>query len=106
MTSLDLPFAASVKTGTSQDYRDSLTIGYTKEFVVGVWVGNSDNSPMDEVTGGQGAAKIWHDVMIETQDYYTQKLCKLNCYFSIEKPLNMVDTDSYTPSNNRVSGPI
>lgn len=105
-SNLDLPFEAPVKTGTSYDYRDSLTIGYTSKFVVGVWIGNSDNSPMDEVSGAEGAAKIWHDVMIETEKYYRQNICKNNCDFSIENPLQKVDTDSYTPAVSRVSGPI
>jgi penicillin-binding protein 1A len=51
------------KTGTSQDYRDAWFIGYTAEYVAGVWVGNDDNSPMGKVTGGSLPAAIWRDVM-------------------------------------------
>ena len=47
------------KTGTSQDYRDALFIGWAGDLVVGVWVGNDDNSPMDEVTGGSLPAEIF-----------------------------------------------
>ncbi|MFC1466831.1 MAG: penicillin-binding protein [Candidatus Brachytrichaceae bacterium NZ_4S206] len=63
---LDLsgPRPAAVKTGTTNDYRDNWTVGFTTDFTVGVWVGNTDNSPMSRgVTGLTGAAPIWHDVM-------------------------------------------
>ncbi len=55
---------AAVKTGTSQDFRDNWTIGYTTDYVVGVWAGNNDNSPMVNVTGVDGAGPIWHDTML------------------------------------------
>ncbi len=54
---------AAVKTGTTGDWRDNWTVGYTPDYVTGVWVGNSDNSPMQNSTGVTGAAPIWHDVM-------------------------------------------
>jgi membrane peptidoglycan carboxypeptidase len=52
---------AGGKTGTSEDYHDAWFIGFTSDMVVGVWVGNDDNSPMDNVTGGSLPASIWHD---------------------------------------------
>ncbi len=55
---------AAVKTGTTNDYRDNWTLGFTTDYTVGVWVGNTDNSPMSAgVTGLTGAAPIWKDVM-------------------------------------------
>jgi len=54
---------AAAKTGTTDDYRDALTIGYTPQLATGVWVGNSDNSPMKNVSGVGGAGPIWHDFM-------------------------------------------
>jgi len=60
---LELSRPAAVKTGTTNDWRDNWTIGYTPELVTGVWVGNSDNSPMADVTGVAGAGPIWHDFM-------------------------------------------
>jgi penicillin-binding protein 1A len=51
------------KTGTSQDYRDAWFIGYTADYTAGVWVGNDDNSPTRNVTGGALPAEIWRDVM-------------------------------------------
>jgi membrane peptidoglycan carboxypeptidase len=55
---------AAAKTGTTQNFRDNWTVGYTTDFVMGVWAGNDDNSPMIDVTGVQGAAPIWHDAML------------------------------------------
>jgi penicillin-binding protein 1A len=51
-------FAAG-KTGTSQNHRDAWFIGFDENLVVGVWVGNDDGAPMDEVTGGSLPATIW-----------------------------------------------
>ena len=61
---LDLPFAAAAKTGTTNDFRDNWTMGYTPGLVVGVWTGNTDNSPMINVSGLSGAAPLWHDFMV------------------------------------------
>ena len=58
---------AAGKTGTTQDYRDAWFIGFTTAIVVGVWVGNDDNRPMDGVTGGDLPAKIWHDYVEEAE---------------------------------------
>ncbi len=60
---LSLPFAAAVKTGTTNDYRDNWTVGYTPDVAVGVWVGNSDYTPMQNTTGVTGAAPIWAQFM-------------------------------------------
>ncbi|MFZ3069569.1 MAG: transglycosylase domain-containing protein, partial [Anaerolineaceae bacterium] len=60
---LNLPFEAAAKTGTTNDYRDNWTLGYTPDLVVGVWVGNADYSPMVNTTGVSGAAPIWARVM-------------------------------------------
>lgn len=53
----------AVKTGTTNDFRDNLTVGYTPDLVVGVWVGNTDNTEMLGVTGLTGAAPIWREVI-------------------------------------------
>lgn len=55
---------AAAKTGTTNDFRDNWTVGYTTDYVMGVWAGNDDNTPMIDVTGVQGAAPIWHDSML------------------------------------------
>ncbi len=54
---------AAAKTGTTTDWRDNWTVGYTPDLVVGVWAGNADNAPMYHVSGITGAGPIWHDVM-------------------------------------------
>jgi len=56
------PVAA--KTGTTTDFRDSWTMGFTPQICTGVWVGNSNNEEMEHVQGSVGAAPIWHDVML------------------------------------------
>ena len=61
---IDRPIAG--KTGTSQDYRDALFIGFSAELTTGVWVGNDDNTPMNKVTGGSLPTRIWHDFMAST----------------------------------------
>jgi len=56
----------ALKTGTTNDYRDAWTIGYTKDLVVGVWAGNNDNAPMQKQGGSILAAlPIWHTFMSE-----------------------------------------
>ena len=61
---LELPFAAAAKTGTTTDWRDNWTVGFSSTRLVGVWVGNADNSPMVGITGIDGAGPIWRDVML------------------------------------------
>jgi penicillin-binding protein 1C len=60
---LNLPFPAAAKTGTTNDFRDNWTMGYTPDLAVGVWVGNADNTPMQDSTGVTGAAPIWAKFM-------------------------------------------
>jgi membrane peptidoglycan carboxypeptidase len=60
---LELNRPAAAKTGTTDDYRDAWTVGYTPDLATGVWVGNSHNDPMIEVPGAAGAGPIWHDFM-------------------------------------------
>ena len=51
------------KTGTTQDNRDALFVGYAEDLVVGVWIGNDDNSPLNGISGGGLPARIWRDFM-------------------------------------------
>ncbi len=77
----------AVKTGTTDDKKDNLTVGYTTGFVLGTWVGNNDNSEMDSslASGVTGAAPIWNRIMTEA----------LNTYESAEfkKPSNIVEIE-------------
>jgi 1A family penicillin-binding protein len=55
------------KTGTTNDYRDAWFVGFSDDYVVGVWVGNDDDSPMKRVVGGDLPAKIWHDFVARAE---------------------------------------
>ena len=59
-----LPFFVAGKSGTSQDYRDAWFVGFSKNYVTAVWVGNDDNSPMKGISGGGLPAEIWQKVML------------------------------------------
>ena len=60
---LKIDRTAAVKTGTTTNFHDNWTIGYTPDLLVGVWVGNSNQEAMHNVTGLTGAAPIWHETM-------------------------------------------
>ncbi|MCX7754645.1 MAG: transglycosylase domain-containing protein [Anaerolineales bacterium] len=64
-SALNLPFPAAAKTGTTNDFRDNWTIGYTPDLAAGVWVGNADYTPMQNTTGLTGAAPIWSQFMLQ-----------------------------------------
>ncbi|MEP0392151.1 MAG: transglycosylase domain-containing protein [Erythrobacter sp.] len=69
----ELPIANFGKTGTTQNNRDALFVGYAGDLVVGVWVGNDDNSSLGGVTGGGLPARIWKDFMRGALDLPTPK---------------------------------
>lgn len=62
-SALELPFPAAVKTGTSTDFRDNWTVGFTTEVTVAVWVGSFSGTPMRDVSGVSGAAPLWNDLV-------------------------------------------
>ena len=65
--SLDF-YPAGGKTGTTQSFKDAWFIGYTAQWVGGVWMGNDNASPMHSVTGGSLPAEIWKEVMLKAQE--------------------------------------
>jgi penicillin-binding protein 1C len=65
---LSFDFPVACKTGTSSNYRDNWTVGFTPEWTVGVWVGNPDNSAMRGITGVTGAAPIFREVMLHLHE--------------------------------------
>lgn len=81
-----------VKTGTSRDFHDSWVVGYTPDFVVGVWVGNTENTALNQVTGQAGAGTIWHEVMnlLVNSPYYTHTAL----------PQNLITLLPITPATN------
>jgi penicillin-binding protein 1A len=64
---LDYTYSAG-KTGTSSAYRDAWFIGFTGQYVTGVWLGNDDFTPMSRVTGGSFPAQTWHTYMMAAHD--------------------------------------
>ncbi len=84
---LELSRPAAVKTGTTDDFRDSWTIGYTPRYTVGIWVGNNDNEGMTDVTGLSGAAPIWHAIM----EYAHEK--DALPVMEWERPVTVIDQD-------------
>ncbi|MCB0007170.1 MAG: hypothetical protein KDE04_11970, partial [Anaerolineales bacterium] len=65
---LQIDRPAAVKTGTTNDFRDNWTLGYTPGVVVGVWIGNTDGHPMTESSGLRGAAPLWRRIMLTIHD--------------------------------------
>ena len=68
---LRLPIRVAAKTGTSSSYRDNWTFGYTPEFTVGVWAGNFDGTPMQNVSGVTGAGPIFRDIFTLLAERHT-----------------------------------
>ncbi|WP_443025100.1 transglycosylase domain-containing protein [Sphingomonas sp. M1-B02] len=66
--SAQLPIQAFGKTGTTQDNRDALFIGYAGDLVAGVWLGNDDNSSNAGLSGGGIPARVWRDFMVRALD--------------------------------------
>lgn len=70
---LNLPFPAAVKTGTSSDYRDTWTVGFTTDYTVATWVGNFNGEPMRQVSGVTGAAPLWNRIMLHLHEHQEPK---------------------------------
>ena len=70
---LDFDFPVAAKTGTTRNSRDNWTFGVTPDRIVGVWVGNADNTPMRGTSGVTGAGPIFHDVMIAATSHIDRK---------------------------------
>jgi membrane peptidoglycan carboxypeptidase len=80
----------AAKTGTTNDFRDNLTVGFTPNLAVAVWVGNADHTPMLHVSGIVGAAPIFHAFM-------TQALSgQPDSWFSVPDGLQAVNMNGYT----------
>jgi 1A family penicillin-binding protein len=84
-SALQIGRPAAAKTGTTTDFRDNWTVGYTPNLVVGVWVGNANRSPMTASTGAIGAAPIWHQFMRQVLQGQPE--------LTFERPADMVQVE-------------
>ncbi|MEH2318571.1 penicillin-binding protein 1C [Nostoc sp.] len=66
---LNLPFPSAVKTGTSSNFRDTWTVGFTTDYTVASWVGNFNGEPMRQVSGVTGAAPLWNRIMLHLHEH-------------------------------------
>jgi penicillin-binding protein 1A len=96
---LDRPAAG--KTGTTSDYRDAWFVGYTADLVAGVWMGNDNGSPMEEVTGGGLPASMWKSFMLRAhQDLPVRSLGKA----ALMRSIRMGEDDSWKQFNSGFTG--
>jgi penicillin-binding protein 1C len=70
---LNLPFPTAVKTGTSSNFRDTWTVGYSSDYTVATWVGNFQGQPMQKVSGVMGAAPLWARIMLHLHEHREAK---------------------------------
>jgi 1A family penicillin-binding protein len=114
---------AAVKTGTTDEYRDSWVVGYTPDLVTGVWVGNTDNTPMKDILGVAGAGQIWHAFMVGALDgkpvtpfkapsgLQQTEVCALSGMLPTQEcrentlPLHGIRVDSFVPGVNLPTKP-
>ncbi|MBW2734408.1 MAG: penicillin-binding protein 1C [Deltaproteobacteria bacterium] len=85
---LEVPFWAAVKTGTSKDFRDNFTVGFSRRVTVGVWVGNFDGSPMARVSGVTGAGPLWAKVITAARRYLGEE----QPHDAMPRPAGLVET--------------
>ncbi len=80
-------WSVAAKTGTTQEYRDAWTIGFTPSIVAGVWVGNNDNSPTAKKPGVVLASPLWHQFMEKALSKYPQQSFEKPEPMSVSKPV-------------------
>ncbi|MTJ50428.1 penicillin-binding protein 1C [Dolichospermum sp. UHCC 0259] len=68
---LNLPFPVAVKTGTSSNYRDTWTVGFSRDYTVATWVGNFNGEPMRQISGVTGAAPLWNRIILHLHEHQT-----------------------------------
>jgi penicillin-binding protein 1C len=121
---LALPFSAAVKTGTSSDYRDTWTAGFTREYTVAVWVGNFDGSRMRGISGVTGAGPLWNRIMLHLHEqrdppdfdpprgYVRRPICadtgtkpNIACRAVVQEYLDAGDLLAYARPRGRVTPP-
>jgi penicillin-binding protein 1C len=65
---LNLPFPTAVKTGTSSNFRDTWTVGFSSDYTIATWVGNFQGEPMQKVSGAMGAAPLWARIILHLHE--------------------------------------
>jgi penicillin-binding protein 1C len=94
-SALNLPFPAAVKTGTSSDYRDTWTVGFTRDYTVAVWVGNFNGDRLEQISGVMAAAPLWQRIMLRLHEAEEPG--------NLPRPKNMVQRPICTVSGWRPS---
>lgn len=102
-TVLDFPFEVAAKTGTSKNFRDNWTLGFSSEVTVGVWVGNFDGAPMQEVSGISGAGPIFQAVMDAAMRGRTAKPLAIEKDFMKDGAEPLVDVEVCALSGHKAS---
>ncbi len=100
---------AAAKTGTTSDFKDNWTVGYTSDYVIGVWAGNDNGAPMVNVSGVDGAAPIWHDSMLLAEKGHPIVPFKLPpglVRATVHYPDGVTSTDWYLPGTVPAGGRI
>jgi penicillin-binding protein 1A len=90
-------YQAAGKTGTSQDYRDAWFIGYTADYVTGIWVGNDDGRAMRKATGGGLPARAFHNFMMAAERGHPPKPLPALAFFTPEDEAPAAQPDN-TPA--------
>jgi penicillin-binding protein 1C len=67
---LNLPFPTAAKTGTSSDFRDTWTVGFTSDYTVATWIGNFSGEPMRQISGVMGAAPLWQRILLHLHEQH------------------------------------
>ncbi|PSB04752.1 penicillin-binding protein 1C [Merismopedia glauca] len=121
---LDLPFPTAVKTGTSSNFRDTWTVGFTTDYTVATWVGNFNGDSMRQVSGVTGAAPLWNRIMLHLHssaeptafppptDMVQKPICALSglkptsaCTSIVQEYLYVADLQSYEQQLDKGSLP-
>ena len=98
---------AAAKTGTTQEYRDGWTIGYTPSIVAGVWTGNNDNTPINREPGAVIAAPIWNEFIKKSyaKKQELRNSTKPDNYFDLpEQPEEFIKPDPITANKDVLNG--
>jgi penicillin-binding protein 1C len=106
---LNLPFPVAVKTGTSSNYRDTWTVGFSSDYTVATWVGNFNGEPMRQVSGVTGAAPLWNRIMLHLPpaDMIKLPICATtglkptpNCTSVVQEYFSVKDKIAYQKSTD------